>query len=240
MAKYTVELKTLMNDEHIRPLLDKSLSTYPMYQPSSDDPEVIAIIPTREQLNAKILNHFKYREIGFETVGRFLDELEIAMCEIMPYYNQMYKSCEIMALIDDPFGNVDVTETFSEKRTAEGSSSGTEKSTVATENNSHNKTVTTETPQGKITTPAKDINTIDHADSVSWMSGQNNDNSTSNGESAGTSKSDETTEHTFTKKGNQGVNTYAHDMIEFRTSIIDVTKMILDDSALKNLFMQVY
>ena len=92
MARYTLELRTLMDDVNIRPYLNKALSTYPMYTPLSDNAEVKAIIPTREVLNEKLLNHYKYREIGFESIERFLDELEIAMNEIMPYYNQLYKS----------------------------------------------------------------------------------------------------------------------------------------------------
>ena len=73
MAKYTVELRTLMNDDLVRPLLNEALSKYPMYKPLTNNEEVLAIIPTRQILNDKLLNHYKYREIGFETVGRFLD-----------------------------------------------------------------------------------------------------------------------------------------------------------------------
>ena len=47
-----------------------------------------------------------------------------------------------------------------------------------------------------------------------------------------------TVSHTLTRKGNQGVNTYAHDMIEFRQSIIDVDRQIIDD--LNDLFLMVY
>lgn len=248
MARYTLELRTLMDDLNIRPYLNKALSTYPMYEPMSDDPEVKAIIPTREVLNQKLLNHYKYREIGFESIHRFLDELEIAMNEIMPYYNQMYKSVEIMAKIEDPFGNVDVTETFKEERTDTSKTNTKSNANDSTETNStvnsNAKNVSSETPQTEINTPAEEINDISHADNVSWnkatssdntsSSGSNHTDAESNGESSGT------VEHTFTKKGNQGVNTYAHDMVEFRTSIIDVTMQILDDAKIKELFMQVF
>jgi hypothetical protein len=36
------------------------------------------------------------------------------------------------------------------------------------------------------------------------------------------------------------VNTYAHDMNEFRTSIIDVVDQIVNDSRIRELFMLVY
>ena len=219
-----------------------------MYEPQSDDPEVKAIIPTREVLNQKLLNHYKYREIGFESVERFLDELEITMNEIMPYYNQMYNSVEIMALIDDPFGNVDVTETFKEERKDTSKSNTKSNANDSTETisnvNSNAKNVTSETPQTEINTPAEDINNISHADNVSWNKANSSDNASSSGSSHTDAESSGETsgsvEHTFTKKGNQGVNTYAHDMIEFRTSIIDVTTQILNDGKIKELFMQVF
>ena len=46
----------------------------------------------RAQLEQKILRHYYTREIGFETVGLWRLKLQTAMCEIMPYYNELYKS----------------------------------------------------------------------------------------------------------------------------------------------------
>lgn len=103
-AKYTVVLKDLLDDPRTKDLLDTALSTYMMYEPKSENKFIPRIIPTREELNKKLLNAYKYREIGFETVGRFIDELEIAMCEIMPYY------CQIMFTQDQDYNiiyNVD-------------------------------------------------------------------------------------------------------------------------------------
>lgn len=240
MAKYTLELRQLMDDCNIRPYLKKALSTYPMYVPLSDNPEVKAIIPTREVLNEKLLNHYKYREIGFESVEEFIDRLEITMHEIMPYYNQMYNSVEIMAKIDDPFGNVDVTETFKESRKDTTKSSASDTSETTSNVNSNAKNVSSETPQTEINTPAENIDNISHADNVSWNKTNSTDKATNAGSSNTDAESSGSVEHTFTKKGNQGVNTYAHDMIEFRTSIIDVTMQIIEDSRIKELFMQVF
>ena len=256
MARYTVELRELMRNEEVMPLITEALSKYPMYTPQSDDEEVRAIIPTREELNRKLLNHYKYREIGFETVGRFLDELERAMDEIMPYYNQMYNSVEIMALIDDPFGNVDVTENYTETRsgtgkvTGSGSSttSATDSSSTNSSGSSHSKNLESETPQVNIAKTAEQIDDVSHADKASWSKNGSSENTSSEGESSSSgtntseseSETNETIEHTFTKRGNQGVNTYAHDMVEFRTSIIDVTMQIIEDKKISELFMLVY
>lgn len=46
----------------------------------------------RSVLEIKILKHFYTREIGLETVGLWKLKLNTKMNEIMPYYNQLYKS----------------------------------------------------------------------------------------------------------------------------------------------------
>ena len=55
--------------------------TYPIYDESY-----------RNILETKILKHFYTREIGLETVGLWKLKLDTKMNEIMPYYNQLYKS----------------------------------------------------------------------------------------------------------------------------------------------------
>ena len=254
MAQYTIELRTLMNDERVMPLIQKALSTYPMYVPENEIAK--EVIPTREELNEKLLNHYKYREIGFETVGRFLDELEITMKEIMPYYMQRYKSVETMYTIDDIFGNVNVVEKTTETRTGSASSSGSGSASSSANDstetsstvNSTEKHLESETPQGNIAKSASEIDDVTHADKASWNKSGANNNASTSGESSTSSSSTtenesehtETLEHTYTKKGNQGVNTYAHDIIEFRTTIIDVTMEIIEDKRVKELFMQVF
>ena len=117
-ATYTVTLRTLLNDERAKTKIEEALSKYPIYDSKSTNPLVLSVLPTRESINSKLLNAYKYREIGFETPGRFIDELEIAMCEIMPYYNQMIHTVEIMNELENPFDNVDFVETYDETATA--------------------------------------------------------------------------------------------------------------------------
>lgn len=255
-AKYTVVLKSLMDDKRVKEQLDLALSQYPLYKPE----KAYDLVPTREELNTRLLNHYKYREIGFETVGMFLDELKITMGEIMPRYNELFKTVVTMANLPSPFDNVDVVEKFEETKTNNStmdSSTGTETTSTAsdtttTENDvsSNSKQVQSQTPQNHISVPASDIDSIDYADQANW--GADNSNSSGSSTSAGdtsatsdttsntTTEGTETTTHTYTKKGNQGVNTYAHDMNEFRTSIIDVVDQIVNDSRIRELFMLVY
>lgn len=61
----------------------------------------------KETLETKILNHYYTREIGVETVGLWKHFLDVKLNDIMPYYNQLYKS----ALLEfDPFNDVDYTK----------------------------------------------------------------------------------------------------------------------------------
>lgn len=76
MAKYTVELKTLVESD-----FDLQLDDYPIF----DD-------AYRDVLNEKIINHYYFHEIGFETAERFRFEMKRKMVEIMTLFNQRYDS----------------------------------------------------------------------------------------------------------------------------------------------------
>lgn len=190
----------------------------------------------KKAFEKKVIDHYYFRQIGQETVGRFLHCFRTRVNEIMPRYLELYRTVEIMHGIEDPFGNVDVTETSETvtvgRSNSSQSSTGHSSDTVNKSENLEHKFAST--PQGTIDnvdrfiTEATKDNTVANGSNVSDSEGS----STSEG-----SNEDRTT-HTHTKKGNQGVNTYAHDMIEFRQSIIDVDMMIIND--LNDLFLGVY
>lgn len=68
-------------------------------------------------LETKIIRHFYTQEIGFETVGLWLLKLETKMNEIMPYYNQLYKSelLEFNPLYDTDLTRHDNRENYGTK-----------------------------------------------------------------------------------------------------------------------------
>lgn len=276
--KYTVSLKKLLDNPEVKPLIDKALSSYPLYEPAHKI--VYAYIPTREELNKKILNAYKYREIGFETVGRFIDELEISMNEIMPYYNSLYKSIDMMNELDNIFENVDIEELFDEQRegsskgNSKGSSEGSSKGTSESNNTSnatsesktnsnvesYNKNVESQTPQNDIRTQNTEIDSVSYADKITWNHNNSNDSATNTGSDTTKSSTDskvsnestqsttgETSEetkgnttHKLHRKGNQGVNTYAHDLLEFRELFINIEQQIINDRRIRELFMQIW
>ena len=106
-------------------------------------------------LETKILRHFYTREIALETYGLWKLKLEAKMNEIMPYYNQLYKSelIEFNPLYDTDIhteGNKDETV----DTTGSGSTTGTSTSggsDTNTRNDIHNEwDLYSDTPQGGI------------------------------------------------------------------------------------------
>lgn len=119
MSKYTTELRYPLEAG-----ADIGLKDYPIFDEDY-----------REILNNKIIEHFYFREIGFETFALFKRFLNRKMNEIMVYYNQMYKS----QLIEfDPMTDYDVKHTSKHTNTGETITSGT------------NKGFSSDTPMGKL------------------------------------------------------------------------------------------
>ena len=281
-AKYTIVLKTLLDDPQSKALIDKALSTYPLYDPVNESK--FSKVVSREEINKALLNYYKYREIGFETFGRFLDELETSMNEIMPYYNQLLVSQDVMNGLEDMFENLDVVVEYESTETdntqndttsnqtgtskedfsgsSQASSSGTNNSETSSSLNDAAKHVSSETPQGQLDIVAQNIHSVSYADKVDWNKNEVENTGTSTGttttEQSGTNESARTLENDneetisssgtstktsknkVTRKGNQGVNTYAHDMLEFRNLLMNVVQKIITDKRIAELFMGVY
>lgn len=253
-ARYTEVLYNLLNNEQTRALIDEKMSTYPLYVSTSKQEYGIPnIIPTREELNKKILNYYKYREIGFETVGRFLDELEISLNEIMPYYNQLFFSADqdynIIYNVDykrtidrDLSGNTTSTST------GETTSNSNDSNTTSTTTNLYNKNVESDTPQSQLGITNKQIDSVDYANKVSWNKDTTEQSGTSTGTAtttadstaSGTGTNKEIESTLETTKGNFGVVS-AQDLIEkYRKLIINIEQMIINDPRISELFMLIY
>ena len=77
----------------------------------------------RTVLETKILKHFYTREIGLETVGLWKLKLDTKLNEIMPFYNQLYKS-ELIEF--NPMYDVDLTRDHTLNRSEQTEQTGTE------------------------------------------------------------------------------------------------------------------
>ena len=137
------------------------LDTYPIFDESY-----------RAQLNDKIIRHFYFREIGFETLAQFRWYVRNTMYENMPYFNQLYES---LNLITDPITNQKYTwgETY---RLAQGGGTTTgthnegEHTDHSKETVDHGKTNDTETAYGKTDTRVTD-NRKDGSDTTTYGKG---------------------------------------------------------------------
>lgn len=233
MSRYTIELRYLIEGNY-----DLGLKDYPIFDESY-----------REQLNNKIIQHYYFREIGFETEALFKNRLNQKMNEIMPYYNQMYESSKLKI---DPLSTIDLEEVFSRKSktTGEGTSS-----TSGTGNNTNNFNSTDTTDYGKIskfsdiaqaqTTPNEILNdkyltsaTVDDGKDKNTNTGTNTSQteSTTSGTSTDERNLDEDT--TLTRKGNNGTASESELLNMYRETFLNIDMMIIDD--LDELFLGIW
>ena len=94
----------------------------------------------REPLNKAILDNYLTYEIGFETPALFRHYLKTKMNLIMPKYNILFNAQ--LKLLDNPLGNVDMTETVEREVQTEGSSNS--------QSESKGKNLFQDTPQGDL------------------------------------------------------------------------------------------
>jgi len=118
---------------------------FPLYDPTY-----------KRALETKIVNHYYFREIGAETTAQFKFMLARTLNEIMPYYNELYKSADLQF---NPFYDVDYFRDHkgkdSEKRIKEDRGTSTTSSTEngqTSDNTQFTGTVETETAGNRNTT----------------------------------------------------------------------------------------
>ena len=137
----------------------------------------------RLALEKKILRHYYTREIGDETVGLWKLRLETRLNEIMPYYNQLYKS----TLYEfNPFYDVDTVRSHQTKN------DGT---TTTNSNQDYAGNI-----KGSGSTTDKDVNESTSTDTVE-TNGTASSNSTDSVETNGTASSNSTSDNTSTSSG---------------------------------------
>lgn len=231
-ARYTEVLDNLLRNEQTAPLIANAMSEYPLY---ATDPNKVNQygtayqVPTRAELNNKILNYYRFREIGFETVGRFLFELKTALNEIMPKYNQLFYSADQDF---NPIYNVDYRKTLARNKT-NSDQSATSSNTTSSDNA---KSVSSQTPQNQLNISSANIDSVNYADEATWSAG--NQTGSASGNTSSNGQEDETTIETT--KGNFGV-TSAQDLImKYRETILNIEQLIIHDPRIAELFMLIY
>lgn len=231
MSKYTTQLRYICEEK--AGLLEStgdynkviSESWYKIIKPETVlfDPNYAAV------LFPKIIKHYYFDEIAHETVAHFIFRLNTKLDEILPYYNQLYKS----ALIEfDPLGDTDYTITGNREDNNTFDSTRTDNLVNNITNKSKN--LKSDTPQGTIAN--LDIN------NNLYLSEAEINDSLVNNENRGTQKHadiihnlNDYYEHVTGKRGGMS---NAEALLKFRETFINIDMLVIDE--LRPLFMGVY
>lgn len=194
----------------------------------------------RQVLCRKILKHYYTREIAHETVGRWKLALNAKLNEIMPYYNQLYKS-ELLEF--NPFYDVDLTRSREGSGTSNRTSNNRETNSGTSKNvSSGSGTSNTNTLNRFSDTPQNSMDTQGIADSVplTTVTKVNEDNTSTNTSTDtltrddsktgnGTENINSTDKYIETVKGKQGTENYSSLLKKFRETFLNIDMMIIED-----------
>lgn len=213
MAQFTIALHELLEAG-----FDIGLKDYPIYKEE-----------LREPLNKLIVEHFYFREIGFETPQRFKFALNLKMKEIMPYYNQLIKSEEVEF---NPLFNIDITETY------EQTSSNKENTNVSNNKSSNsmdkNLSVFSDTPQSRIT----ESQILDNEYASQTENGKSNSSSEERGNSVADSVGEGNTNYKKRTEGSSAGLPFSKAIKQWREIMLNINMEIIKE--LEPLFIQLW
>lgn len=219
MSKYTTQLRWVIeqaeNDAH--GMYEPGIYTEASYKKIGLSNYPIFDETYRTQLNNKIIDHFYFREIGMETVANFAWFLRRKMNEIMPYYNQLYESVD---LVTDPVNEIDVT--YLEH--VEAKSNNTANSTTTTDDSN----VYSDTPMDFIEDGLSAIKRGNYATNANYDQGESNTDSTANTNSE--------QDRSRSEKGHR--QSQSDLLLKYRETFINIDMMIIKE--LETLFMGVW
>lgn len=194
---------------------------YPVPRPVIEYNGKTAVVPfVKETFQQKILDHFWFRQIGQETVGRFLHYFRAKVREVMPYYVKLYEFDAIFHNIEDPLESYHLEETMDRH--------GKDKNESSSSSNATSETVErfSDTPQG----------TVENIDDHLTTATKNDGNGFSAGEASSEGFSEE--KYTMIRRGNIGVQPLGGEVENIRHAFINIDQMVIDD--LNDLFLKIY
>ena len=232
MAKYTIDLYTLLKDDNFK-IFNFDYDFY------TDD------INIKQTFESKFIDRYMFNEIGFETVARFKHYLKERLNSIAPYYKQLYytelESKNIKFLL-----NKDLTETFikdvsSNTETSSNTSlnNRSSSSTTGSQNNINNfKESSLDNGNADLGLSQGNLTSVNETsdNTTSNNTTSSNDNSDMNNTGNTSNKEKETT--TLISQGNIGVTSSAELLKQWREVLINIDNMIIEECS--DLFMTIY
>lgn len=227
-AIFTVELGCLVENGY-----DLGMRSYPIFDEAY-----------RDLLNGKIIEHFWFREIGLETPALFKRFLNRKLNEVMPYYNQLYKSC----LLDfDPLVNSNIVTTGNtentvvENRNTDHSEKTNADSTAKQDSDTHVKSraLVSQTPQMQLSGREDYATNITDTETNTHVEGKsaNITSSVSSLEELVKANTDNASNYQSKVLGLSGITASAA-LQEWRTTFMNIDMLVIDE--LNELFMGLY
>lgn len=188
----------------------------------------------------KVIDHYRFRQIGQETPGRFKHMFRTRVRELMPYYIQLYKFQEKVDEIEDPLESYNLTESYEQQRTGSGSVTGSSTDTSTSESDRESATTGTRrfsnTPQGGVSELDAYLTEATKEDGTESEATTGKVNST--GSSSTNTQDTESNSYTLTRRGNIGVQPLGGEIRDIRQSFINIDLMFIED--LNDLFLKLY
>lgn len=218
MAKYTTQVRTLVENGY-----DLFDFNYPIFDEAY-----------RGVLEQNIINHYYFREIGFETVAQFKHFLKTWFQLEMPYYNRLYET-EFLITKDDYMINLDnkTTRTVQTDQDSVNTQNAEGTSTATTNGTNNGKTVFSDTPQAR-------LQGGDYATSLTETDDTNTGSTEGSSTANATNTGKLTTIEQYTEHflGNASMRYNADILKEWRETWLNIDKMIIDE--LNQFFMNIY
>lgn len=184
----------------------------------------------------KILKHYYLREICCETVGIWTLWMNTRLEEIMPYYNQLYKSAQIDF---NPLHDTEITRTHNRKldesRDDKRNITGTRNNTTENLSNATNRDLYSDTPQGALT-GIENETYLTNARKITETSNTNVSDDTSFTEENNTNGNLNSTEdYLETVVGKQGGESFSSLLNKYRETLLNIDMQIIEE--FNDLFM---
>ena len=194
MARYTETLGVLINAGFFGEGGNNLFENYPIYKEEH-----------RQALNRKIIEHYWNEEIGTETPYRFKFYINRKMREIMPYYNQRWRSEWENVEGYNPLWNIGLTDSYTREILQEGDYTSNTKEVNKSETTANNtqKGKDTETNNNKETLVYNDV----PASGITQEQINNNTYVTNYNRNSGVGTKENTSENTSDNKTKQNLKT---------------------------------
>ena len=227
MANYTMTIAEMLSNPLTKNIFP---SVYDFYM---DDEQ------GRKLFEEKFINHYYYREIGFESPFMFKHKLESHLKLNMPYWKELYRT-ELEARDINFLLNKDLKETFIRELETENQTSGTtsnQQNSTSSSSVSQNGTSSNTHKESSINDGVSQVSldngyltgaSSDTGDTTNTGTSSTSDDIESSGTSTQRGNETELEKTELISQGNIGVTSSAQLLKEWREVLLNMDKIIID------------